>query len=95
MISEGLTENVAPAGALVSLDYLPGIGRRLSITVWEAAGALVEAQAEVVRLDRSLTQHGTAALYILGNNQQWQASVWEAARRCASQSATVNEPDKP
>lgn len=95
MISEGLTENVSPAGALVSLDYLPGIGSRLFVTVWEVGGVLVEAQAEVVRLDHSLTPPSTAALYILGDNQQWQASVWEAARRCASQSATVNGLDKP
>ncbi len=81
LISEGLTENVGLASALVSLDYLPSIGSRLSVTVREAAGALVETQAEVVRLDRSLTRLGTAALYILGDNQRWQASVWEAARR--------------
>ena len=81
VISEGLTENVGLASALVSLDYLPSIGSRLSVTVRETAGVLVETQAEVVRLDRSHTRLGTAALYILGDNQRWQASVWEAARR--------------
>ncbi len=87
VISEGVTENVSPAGALVSLDYLPGIGSRLSVSVREATGALVEAQAEVVRLDRSFTRPGTVALYILGDSQRWQASVWEAARR-----ETLNRP---
>ncbi len=81
MISEGITQNVGPSGTLVSLKYLPGIGSRLTVTIRGATGALIEAPAEVVRLDRSHTRPGTAALYILGDNQRWQASVWEAARR--------------
>ncbi len=88
VVSEGITQNVGASGALVSLKYLLGIGRRLSVTIREATGALIEAPAEVVRLNRNSNQTGTAALYILGDNQQWQASVWEAARREA-----LNEPD--
>lgn len=58
VISEGLTENIGPAGALVSLNYLPGIGSRLSVTIREAAGASIEAEAEVVRLDHNRTRPG-------------------------------------
>jgi hypothetical protein len=78
IVVEGETENVGPAGALVHLERLPDVGGRVHLTVPDAQGTILEAVAEVLRLERNPVQP-LAALLLLGATDEWRGLVWEPA----------------
>jgi hypothetical protein len=76
IVSEGETENVGPAGALVHLPHLPEVGSRVNLIVPDAQGLTVTAVAEVLRLERNPVQP-LAALLLLDATDEWRGLVWE------------------
>lgn len=76
IISEGATENVGPAGALVHLSHLPDVGSRVQLVVLDAQGLTLEAVAEVLRLERNPVQP-LAALQLIEASEEWRGLVWE------------------
>jgi hypothetical protein len=84
IIAEGTTENVGPAGALVTFERLPAVGSRIRISVPGARGSHIETVAEVVRLVRDLRQP-LASLSIIKSKKEWRGMVWEPARLQATQ----------
>jgi hypothetical protein len=86
VIAEGTTENVGPAGAMVTFERLPAVGSHIRISVPGARGSHIETVAEVVRLVRDLRQP-LASLSIIKAKKEWRGMVWEPARIQAMQSA--------
>ena len=78
IVTEGITEIVGPAGALVHLQQLPAVGTRITISVEGAEGAYVTANAEVLRLVRDI-QQPLASLSVVNARKQWRGLVWELA----------------
>jgi hypothetical protein len=78
VIVEGETQNIGPEGALVHLERLPDVGSRVNLIVPDAEGRTLEAVAEVLRLERNPVQP-LAALYLLGETDEWRGLVWEPA----------------
>jgi len=78
IVTEGITEIVGPAGALVHLQQLPAVGTRITISVEGAEGAHVTANAEVLRLVRDI-QQPLASLSVVNPRKQWRGLVWEPA----------------
>lgn len=76
VVSEGETENVGPAGALVHLEQLPDVGSRVQLTVLDAQGLQIETVAEVLRLERNPVQP-LAALQLIEATDEWRGLVWE------------------
>jgi hypothetical protein len=93
VVAEGTTENVGPAGALVTLQPLPAVGSRIHISVRGARGSRVETDAEVVRLVRDL-QQPQASISVIKSKEEWRGRVWEAARILAEQSASEDADDE-
>jgi len=89
VVAEGETENIGPAGALVHLERLPDVGSRVSLIVPDAQGKRVQTVAEVLRLERNPVQP-LAALYLLGETDEWRGLVWEPA---AELERAANEDD--
>jgi hypothetical protein len=84
VVAEGTTENVGPAGAMVTFAQLPAVGSHIRISVPGARGSHIETVAEVVRLVRDLRQP-LASLSIIKAQKEWRGKVWEAARIQATQ----------
>lgn len=78
VVVEGETENIGPSGALVHLERLPDVGSRVNLIVPDAEGKTLESIAEVLRLERNPIQP-LAALYLLGETDEWRGLVWEPA----------------
>lgn len=78
VVVEGETENIGPQGALVHLERLPDVGSRVNLIVPNAEGRVLEAVAEVLRLERNPVQP-LAALQLLGETDEWRGLVWEPA----------------
>jgi PilZ domain len=78
VVVEGETENIGPAGALVHLERLPDVGSRVQLIVPDAAGTTLQTVVEVVRLERNPVQP-LAALYVVGETDEWRGLVWEPA----------------
>jgi hypothetical protein len=78
IVVEGETENVGPSGALVLVEKLPDVGSRVRLTVPDAQGIELQAVAEVLRLERNPAQP-LAALFLLGETDEWRGLVWEPA----------------
>jgi hypothetical protein len=78
VITEGVTEIVGPAEAIVHLQQLPAVGSRITLTIEGAKGAHVTANAEVLRLVRDI-QQPLASLSVVNARKQWRGLVWEAA----------------
>ena len=76
IVSEGETENVGPAGALVHLDQLPDVGSRVQLVVMDAQGLTLQAVAEVLRLERNPAQP-LAALQLIDATDEWRGLIWE------------------
>jgi hypothetical protein len=80
--TEGATENVGPAGALVHLHQLPRVGSRVKLNVLEEDEPTVRlsAEAEVLRVERNPVQP-LAALQLVGEDDpEWRGRVWESAK---------------
>lgn len=78
---EGLTENVAPQGALVYLPrHLPLVGRKVNLTITEDPKNEISCTAEVIRLERNAA-HPQAALHLLDNLREWKKKVWDVAAK--------------
>ncbi len=75
-VTEGETENIGPAGALVHLPKLPDVGSRVRLIVPDAQGTELSAVAEVIRLERNPVQP-LAALQLLDATDEWRGLVWE------------------
>ena len=80
VVTEGITEIVGPAEALVHLQQLPAVGSRITISIEGAKGAHVTANAEVLRLVRDI-QQPLASLSVVNAKKQWRGLVWEPAAR--------------
>ncbi len=78
IVTEGITEIVGPAGALVHLQQLPAVGTRITISVEGAEGAHVTANADVLRLVRDI-QQPLASLSVVNARKRWRGLVWELA----------------
>ena len=76
VVVEGETENVGPQGALVHLETLPDVGSRVQLAVLADEKTLIQAVAEVLRLERNPAQP-LAALQLLGSTDEWRGLVWE------------------
>ncbi len=76
IVSEGETENVGPAGALVHLSQLPNVGNRVQLIVLDAQGLTLETATEVLRLERNPVQP-LAALFLIDPTEEWRGLVWE------------------
>ncbi|HEX8137976.1 MAG TPA: hypothetical protein VF544_10335 [Pyrinomonadaceae bacterium] len=90
IVAEGTTENVGPAGALVTFERLPAVGSRIRLSVAGARGSHIETVAEVVRLVRDLRQP-LASLSIIKSKKEWRGNVWEPARLQATQPASAKD----
>ena len=91
VVTEGITEIVGPAEALVHLQQLPAVGTRITISIEGAQGAHVTANAEVLRLVRDI-QQPLASLSVVNSKKQWRDMVWEpAARRVAENAEDLKE----
>jgi lysophospholipid acyltransferase (LPLAT)-like uncharacterized protein len=86
VVTEGITEIVGPAEALVHLQQLPAVGTRITISIEGAKGAHVTANAEVLRLVRDI-QQPLASLSVVNSKKQWRNMVWEPAARRVLQDA--------
>ena len=86
VVTEGITEIVGPAEALVHLQQLPAVGSRITISIEGAKGEHVTANAEVLRLVRDI-QQPLASLSVVSPRKQWRGLVWEAAATRARQQA--------
>lgn len=76
---EGLTENVAVAGALVYLPRkLPTVGSKVELTVTEHSDDEVSVTAQVIRLERNAA-HPQVALNLVDGMRAWKKKVWEHA----------------
>ncbi|MCA1593232.1 MAG: hypothetical protein LC754_11400 [Acidobacteria bacterium] len=76
IVSEGETENVGPAGALVHLSQLPDVGSRVQLIVLDAQGLTLETITEVLRLEHNPVQP-LAALLLIDATDEWRGLVWE------------------
>ena len=76
VVTEGETENIGPAGALVHLPTLPDVGSRVRLIVPDAQGTELQAVAEVIRLERNPVQP-LAALQLIDATDEWRGLVWE------------------
>ncbi|HEV2915677.1 MAG TPA: hypothetical protein VGX92_20520 [Pyrinomonadaceae bacterium] len=92
IVAEGTTENVGPAGAMVTFARLPAVGTRIRISVPGEGGSHIETVAEVVRLVRDLRQP-LASLSIIKAKKEWRGMVWEPARIQATESASSKNED--
>ena len=80
VMTEGETENVGPAGALVHLHQLPRVGSRVQLAVLEEDEPTVriKAEAEVLRVERNPAQP-LAALQLVNADEEWRGLVWQPA----------------
>ena len=79
IVAEGITENVGPAGTLVHLPkQLPQVGSRVRLEVQSEDGQKLHVVAEVLRIERN-PGHPLAALYLLGETDEWRGLIWEPA----------------
>ena len=79
VIEEGLTENVAVAGALVYLPRkLPTVGSKVELTITEHSDDEVSVTAQVIRLERNAA-HPQVALNLVDGMRTWKKKVWEHA----------------
>ena len=90
IVTEGITEIIGPAGALVHLQQLPAVGTRITISVEGAEGAHVTANAEVLRLVRDI-QQPLASLSVVNAKKEWRGLVWEAAGSRTSQTTADDD----
>ena len=90
VIAEGTTENIGPAGAMVTFAQLPAVGTRIRISVPGVGGSHIETVAEVVRLVRDLRQP-LASLSILKAKKEWRGMVWEPARIQATETTSSKD----
>jgi hypothetical protein len=79
VVEEGLTENVGPNGALIYLPrLLPTVGSKVNLIVTENPDDVVEATAQVIRLERNVS-HPQVALQLTDSIRVWKKKVWEVA----------------
>lgn len=93
VVEEGLTENVALAGALVYLPRrLPTVGSKVELTITENSDDEVSVTAQVIRLERNAA-HPQVALTLVDGMRTWKKKVWELAGEtiAATQPAEVDE----
>jgi hypothetical protein len=85
VVIEGETENVGPAGALVHLHQLPGVGSRVQLAVLDekAGSTKLTTVAEVLRVERNPAQP-LAALQLMNASDEWRGLVWEHAAYLSS-----------
>ena len=76
IVTEGETENVGPAGALVHLQLLPDVGSRVQLIILDAQGLELQTVTEVLRLERNPAQP-LAALQLIDATDEWRGLVWE------------------
>jgi hypothetical protein len=93
IVSEGRTENVGPAGALVTLERLPDVSSTIQISVQGRPGSLTKTEAEVVRLYRDPLEP-LASLSILNGHEEWRGQVWEPASILAARGPDDEDDDE-
>ena len=84
--TEGATEYIGPAGAVVHLQQLPSVGSHITISVQAADGVKLEAKVEVLRLVRD-AQQPLASLNLLSAKREWRGKIWGQAGVIASRAA--------
>ena len=92
VITQGETENVGPAGALVHLEKLPDVGSRVQLTVLDAQGTELHTVTEVIRLERNPVQP-LAALVLIDAGDEWRGLVWEPSAALESKPDEDYEPE--
>jgi hypothetical protein len=90
IVTEGTTEYIGPAGAVVHLQQLPSVGSHITISVQTAEGVTLEARAEVLRLVRDAAQP-LASLNVLSAKREWRGKIWEHAGVIASRASNNGE----
>lgn len=77
IVTEGITENIGPAGTLVHLPRrLPEVGGRVKLEVHDADGKALAVVTEVLRIERN-PGHPLAALQLLDQSDEWKGMIWE------------------
>jgi hypothetical protein len=81
VMTEGETENVGPAGALVHLHQLPRVGSRVQLAVLEEdePKVRIKMEVEVLRVERNPAQP-LAALQLINDDDEWRGGVYELAK---------------
>ncbi len=86
---EGTTENVGENSALVNFEMLPPVGSEVSLRILDEETTLIEAQAEVIRVERD-PRKPLAALSVLKNLTKWNEVVMFAARNWVAEQWKLN-----
>ena len=81
----GVTENIGESGALVNVDVLPEVGTNVKIRLYDEENTIIEAQSEVIRIERDPARP-MIALLIVKNLKNWK----EVALRAAQEWVTTN-----
>jgi len=93
VVADGITENVGPEGTLVHLPkQLPQVGSRVRLEVHSEDGRKLQVVAEVLRIERN-PGHPLAALYLLGETDEWRGLIWEPAAPKIAEPQPAEEED--
>lgn len=92
VVTEGTTEHIGPAGAVVQLQQLPSVGSHITISVQAVGGHKLEAKAEVVRLVRD-AQQPLASLTVISARREWRGKIWGPAGVAAARATANNRTD--
>lgn len=93
VISEGLTENISPMGALIHLPrHLPNVGSKVNLTVTEDKSTQVTVTAQVLRLERNAA-HPQVAVMLVGQTKDWKKQVYEYAEQIINSQKPDSEDD--
>ena len=93
VVADGITENVGPEGTLVHLPrQLPQVGSRVRLEVHSEDGRKLQVVAEVLRIERN-PGHPLAALYLLGETDEWRGLIWEPAAPKIAEPPPAEEED--
>jgi hypothetical protein len=96
IVTEGITENIGPAGTLVHLPRrLPEVGGRVRLEVQDQEGKKLQVVTEVLRIERN-PGHPLAALQLLDQTDEWRGLIWEpsAPRVSAPPSEDLDDEDE-
>ena len=86
---KGTTEHVGETSALVNLDRLPAVGSRVNIRLYDEEKTIVEAPAEVIRVERDPSKP-LAALTVVDNLKKWKQKAMTAAQEWVTRNWQLN-----
>jgi hypothetical protein len=95
IVTEGITENIGPAGTLVHLPRrLPEVGGRVNLEVHDPDGKALLVVTEVLRIERN-PGYPLAALQLLDQSDEWIGLIWQpSAPRVAPPPPVEGEEDE-